>query len=198
MYLLGRDDSWKHEFKQRVRAGRRKVKTIRTTSIEPYLKDYTFFTLAPLYVIGGVGYSMPDQFELEAGEQKRVVVDYQRTVIGSLGKWGRFVEGINSAVWDDFCHYMSTALFVSFTRKLVWQVRSHAIDVEGTASRDSIVSSNKLPVRLTVFLPDGNRGRLNVRGGYPAKLWWDKPHPTIVEMSKTILSCGGNINDRDV
>jgi hypothetical protein len=193
MYLLGRGDQWKKEFSHKTRAGRRKVQMVRTMSIEPYLQEYTFFTLAPLYVHAGVGYSMPDQFEIEAGEQKRLLVDYQRTVVAGLGRWGRYVEGLATEVWDDFCHYLSTVLFVSFTKQVVWQVSAQAINVEGTADVGAVVRPRQLPVRLTVFLPDGNRGRMNVKGGYPAKLWWNKPHQRIVEMSDMVLKCQGRI-----
>jgi len=194
MYLLGKDDSWKMEFHERPKS-RRKVKIIRTTTIEPYVKDYCFFTLAPLYVHAGVMYSMPDQFEIEAGEQDRVLVNYQRTIINGLGSWGNLVEGISSNVWDDFCHYLSTVLFVSFDKKLVWMARSHDLDVEGTDNSGRILSPGRLPVRLKVFLPDGNRGRMFIKGGCPAKLWMDKPQREICKMADKILNCHGRIED---
>lgn len=193
MYLLGASDSWKREFVERACA-RRKVKIVRANTIEPYLEDYTFFSLAPLYVHGGIGYSMPDQFEIEAKEQRRLVVDYQRTVIGSLGRWGSIVEGIDREVWDDFCHYLSTCMFVDFgKRQIVWQVRAQEIDVEGTRPT-AIVDPSKLPVRLRVFMPDGNHGRMFVKGGLPAKLWWGGAHPKVVSAAKTILKCHGRID----
>ncbi len=193
MYLLNKDDSWKKEFDEKP-TSRRKVRTIRTTTIEPYLPDYAFFTLAPLYVHAGVRYSMPDQFEIEAKPQNRIAVDYQRMVIGGLGAWGRFVEGIDVEVWEDFCHYLSTCMFVdSGKRQLVWQIRWKDIGVEGTTPQ-AVVDPKNLPVRMRVFMPDGNRCRMNVKAGYPAKLWWSKPHPTLVEASKKILSCKGRID----
>lgn len=194
MYLYGRDDQWSKEFTERTKATRRKVKTVRTTSIEPYLDDYSFFTCAPLYVHARVGYSLPDQFEIEAGPVPRLVVDYQRTIIGGIGDWGRYVEGIANEHWDNFCHYLSTVMFLSRPKQLVWVVRAQDLDVEGTAVSD-IVTSNALPVRLKVFLPDGNKGRMYMRGGYPAKLWWEKPHKKIVEMSQDVLTCEGRIDD---
>lgn len=194
MYLLGKDDSWKMQFHERPKS-RRQVRTIRTTTIEPYVKDYCFFTLAPLYVHAGVRYSMPDQFEIEAGKQDRVIVDYQRVVVSGLGSWGTIIEGISSNVWDDFCHYLSTVLFVSAEKKLVWMIRSHDLDVEGTRDSEHIVSPDHLPVRLKVFLPDGNKGRMFVKGGYPAKLWMDKPHPEIRQMADKVLNCHGRIED---
>jgi hypothetical protein len=194
VYLLGKDDSWKKEFTEKARADRRKVRMIRTTTIEPYLKDYAFFALSPLYVHAGVRYSMPDQFEIEAGPQQRVVVDYQRTVIAGLARWGSLVEGIDVKVWDDFCHYLSTVLFVSFLKSIVWQVRAQEMSVEGTSS-GIVVNPRQLPVRLRVFLPDGNLGRMRLRAGYPAKLWWDEPHPKICGMANKVLKAKGRIED---
>lgn len=194
MYLLDKDGKWSRKFSEKTRVDRRKVKLIRTTTIEPYLKDYSFFALSPLYFYAGVGYSMPDQFEIEAGPQDRIVVDYQRTVIGGVKRWGPFVEGIATAVWEDFCHYMSTVMFVSFAKGIVWQVRTHDISVEGTSS-NLIVDPDNLPVQLRIFLPDGNMGRMFAKGGCPAKLWWDDPHPVMVEAARKILSHKGRIED---
>lgn len=194
MYLLGRHDSWSKEFSEKVKARRRNVRVIRTTSIEPYLKDYSFFALSPLYVHAGVGYSMPDQFELEAGSQDRLIIDYQRTVIGGLKKWGHFVEGIRNKVYEDFCHYLSTVMFVSVPKNVVWQIRAQDINIEGTDAQ-VVIDPKRLPVRLRVFLPDGNRGRMFIKSGYPAKLWWDRPNATIIEAATAILRCHGRIED---
>lgn len=142
----------------------------------------------------GIRYSMPDQFEIEVGPQDRVIVDYRRTVIQGLGQWGRFVEGIASNVFEDFCHYMGTALFVSFSKQIVWQVRLQEFGVEGT-TESAVVNPKQLPVRLRVFLPDGNKGRMYAKSGYPAKLWWDKPHARIVEMSNQVLQAHGRLDD---
>ena len=192
-YLLRkRGDEWKREIQDRPRP-RRKVRVIRTRTVEPYLNDYAFFAIAPLYVHAGVEYSMPDQFELEAGEQDRLIVDYQRTVIGGLGRWGRFVEGIHQSVWEDFCHYLGTVMFFSHEKQVVWQIRAQDINVEGT-TQSAVFDSRRLPVRLRVLLPDGNRRRMFVKGGYPAKLWWDKPHPRMVAAAQAILSCRGRID----
>jgi hypothetical protein len=68
------------------------------------------------------------------------------------------------------------------------------INVEGT-DESAVVQPHNLPVRLCVFLPDGNRGRMFVKGGYPAKLWWDRPHEKIKEMSEAVLKCRGRIED---
>lgn len=194
MYLLASNDKWKQEFSKRVRAERRKVDIIRTTNITPYLRDYAFYMLSPLYVHAGIGYSLPDQFELEAGDQNRIIVDYQRTVIGGLGKWSSYIEGISLNVWEDFCHYLNTCLFVSLLKSVVWQIRSQFVNVEGT-DESSVIRPNDLPVRLCVFMPDGNKGRMCVKGGYPAKLWWEKSHPEVFEMSKIVLECKGRIED---
>ena len=70
------------------------------------------------------------------------------------------------------------------------------IEVEGT--RPSVLlDEHKLPVHLRVFLPDGNRGRLHVKGGLPAKLWWGPPHPKMVEASSIILQYHGRIDHAD-
>lgn len=192
-YLLGRkDDNWTREIHDRPRP-RRKVRVVRTHTIEPYLEDYAFFALAPLYVHAGVGYSVPDQFELEAGNQDRLIVDYQRIVIGGLARWGQFVEGIRREVWEDFCHYVGTVLFYSHEKGVVWQIRSQDINVEGTAQQ-MIIDPKRLPVQLRVFLPDGNLGRMCIKAGCPAKLWWDDPHPRMVAAAKTILQCRGKID----
>jgi len=196
VYLFGLDDKWHREFAEKTRP-RRKVQIKRAQSIEPYLEDYAFFTLAPLYVYGGIGHSLPDQFEIEAGERKRIIIDYQRTVIGGLGRWGSIIEGIEQTAWEPFCRFLFSCLFVdSGPRQIVWQIRAQHIEVEGT--RPSVLlDEHKLPVHLRVFLPDGNRGRLHVKGGLPAKLWWGPPHPKMVEASSIILQYHGRIDHAD-
>ncbi len=193
MYILGRKDSWKKEFEDRPRP-RRKIKRIKTTRIEPYLNDYAFFALSPLYVHAGVAYSMPDQFELEAGPQDRILVDYQRVVIGGLGRWGHFIEGMHKDVWEDFCHYLGTVMFYSERREVIWFIRPQEINMEGTKN-NTVVDPSRLPVRLRVFLPDGNKGRMYIKSGYPAKLWWNKPHAKVIEAAEAVVACKGRIED---
>ena len=167
---------------------------LRTSKIEPCIEEYAFFVMSPLYVHAGVHYSLPDQFEIEAGPQKRIVVDYQRQVIGNVGKWSSIVEGIDIEAWDDFCHYLTTVMFVSQIKGIIWQLRYHDIDVEGTKVM-SIVDPQKLPVRVRAFLPDGNKGRMQLKAGYPAKLWWDRPHQALVAAAEKILKVRGHIED---
>lgn len=195
MYLLGKDNEWSREFGATPKP-RRNVAITRTLSVAEYIKDYTFFTFAPLYVHAGVRYSMPDQFEAESGEQDRILVDYRRTVISGLGKWGALIEGIRNETWPAFCRYLMTVLFTSINKELVWFIRSQQIDVEGTDA-SVIITPGGLPVQLTVFLPDGNKARMRLKGGYPAKLWWDKPQANIVEAAGAILRCKGKIENEN-
>lgn len=194
MYLLGTDDTWNKEFSKKAEATRRRLRVVRTTNIVPYLKDYRFFVLSPLYVYAGVRYSLPDQFEAEAGAQDRILVDYRREVIGGLGNWSGLIEGIRVGAFEDFCHYLSTLLFVSVPRKIVWQLRQQDIAIESTDAA-AVIAARRAPVRISVFLPDGNRGRMRLTTGLPAKLWWDKPHNKILEMSKQVLGVCGRIED---
>lgn len=193
MYLLGRKDKWTREFGERITPERRKVQIARTTTIEPYLRDYEFFSLAPLYVYAGVRFSIPDQFELEAGTKKRLVVDYQKTVLDNLGRWGQFVEGIEKDAWEPFCRYLTTLLFMSAQKRLVVQIRSKELCVEGTQQK--IVTPGSAPVYVRVFMPDSNKARMTVKPGHPATLHWINPHPKIVEMADAILTCHGRIED---
>lgn len=193
MYILRSDDRWKKEFSETPVNKRRKVKRIKTTTIEPYLKDYSFFILSPLYVFAGIRYSMPDQFEIEAGPQDRILVNYQRIIINGLGAWGKFVEGISNEVWEDFCHYMSTVGFLNLKKRLYWQVRWQDIDLEGT-NDNFILNPTSLPVKVRVFLPDGNKGRMFLKAGYPAKVWWDKPHHKIVEAANKLFKTEGKLD----
>lgn len=194
VYLLGRNDSWKQEFKHPTRLRRRSVRMVRTTNVEPYLTDFRFFTCAPVYVHAGIGCSIPDQFEIEAGERERIVVDYQRTVIDSLGDWGSYIEGIHRSVWDDFCHYVTTLMFVSVGRRVLWQIRWFDIAIESTTAR-SIIRPSDTPVRLCVFVPDGNCGRMNVVTGAPAALKWERPHALMRNVAEKVFSCKGHIED---
>ena len=192
MYLLGCKDRWDKEFAETPKE-RRKVKRIRTTNITPYLKDYTFFALSPLYVYAGVSYSMPDQFEIEAGPQDRILVDYQRDVIGGVGKWGRYIEGISTTVWEDFCHYLGTVMFYAEHKGLVWFIRHQEINLEDTSNK-AIIDPSRLPVRLHVFMPDGNKGRMFAKAGAPATLKWLDAHPKVVEATKIVMSKKGRID----
>lgn len=192
MFILNQRDKWNLEFAERARVDRRRVPITRTTQIDSYLKDYEFFTLAPLYVHAKVNYSMPDQYEKENGQKQRIVVDYRRVIIDGLGKWGQIVEGIERGAWLEFSQFVMSSLFVSLEQSLVWQSRYQNIGLEGTASR--IAAPGRLPVSLWVFAPDGNRGRMIVKTGCPATLHWTPPNPKIVQMAEIVLKCKGRID----
>lgn len=194
MFILSKsDDSWKREIKDTLNVQRRKVKLIKTSNVMQYAKEYTFFTLAPLYVHAGISYSMPDQFEHEAGTSvDRFVIDYQQTIIGGLGRWGQFIEAMAHEPWEVFFKYMATAAFASFEKKKVWFTRWHVLKV-AEASDSNIITSSADTIRLFVFLPDGNAGRMHASGGLPAKLWWEDPHHKIVEGANKILNVRGNL-----
>lgn len=191
MYVLNMDDSWSLDHNGDVRREARPVKRIRTTDIRPYLQDYTFFTLAPVYVYGGIACSILDHFEMEHGARDRVLVDYQRVIIQGLGRWGQFVEGIANSSWDQFCHYVTSLGFYSQQRGLYWQIYSRILGLEDPSAR--IIDPRKLPVRMQVFLPDGNRNRLCIVSGLPATLWWDQPQPLITEAGSRILTQHGQL-----
>ena len=194
MYLLNKDDQWGKSFSDKPRP-RRKVKLYRSEPASSLVQGRRFFTAAPLYVDANVNYSLPDQFEGEFGEKERIIVDYQREVIGGLGAWGSLIEGIDETAWDDFCKYVMTTMFISRAKGLIWQVRYKEIDVEDPIER-TIVNTASLPIRLRIFLPDGNKARMAVRAGCPAKLRWIAPQQDMIDAAKAILSCKGKLNEQ--
>lgn len=197
MITQGLHDSWKETDKSKV-AVRRTVPIQKVNSIAQLASDYSFFTLAPFYVYAGIGVSLPDQYEMLNGQVKRFIVDYQRTVFEGLGGWGTYIEAIETvpypkewkdevgntvkvqgSVWEDFCDFLQTCGFVDEKREIYWQTWARPISVERPESR--IVSPSDAQVTVMVVMPDGNKGRLNVKPGLPARFYWEKPKPQIVE-----------------
>lgn len=193
MFIRNSDDTWSREIHDTRRAQRREIKTIRPASVREVVGQYAMFSLAPLYVHAGIAYSIPDQFELEAGIQDRVIIDYRKTVISGVYNWGRYVEAINLEAWDAFAGYVSTLGFYSANKNLVWFTHSRIIDVEDIGE-DLILTSSALPARVQVFLPVGNKGKLNIVPGLPAKLVWDTAPSHIVDCAQKILTSRGRID----
>jgi hypothetical protein len=198
MLTLGLNEQWNEKDKGRI-SPRRDVPIQRVTTIAPLVEDFSFFTLAPLYVFAGIGISLPDQFEMLTERRRRIIVDYQRKIFRGLGGWGSLIEGIETApggkskyddktndldtsTWTAFCAFLQTCGFTDVKKRTYWQTWAQPIALE--RPEQSIVQSSDRHVLVMVIMPDGNRGRLNVKPGFPAEFYWEPPRAEIIQTAE--------------
>lgn len=198
MFIRNADDVWASAISDKRTRQRRDVPIVRPDRIAPLLATHAFYTAAPLYMYAGVSYSLPDQFEIEAGQQDRLVVDYRRDLISGLGNWGHYLEAMPLDVWESFSHYMLTSGFFSVGKRIAWFVAPTPLRIADISKPGEIVSTAQIVLPITVFLPTGNRGKLVLSPGMPvgspATLSWNKADDNVVEAAEKLLSRKGRID----
>lgn len=164
-------------------------KALKATDLDNY--NFRWFTLAPLYVYASVHFSIPAQYEREYGKQNWILLEYPQLVLNNVGSpLGSYLEGIESSAWDNFSSWMASISFRDTSKSEYWKVSWADISVDSKPSL-VVMPDDYLEKCVRVFLPDGNKGQLQVSMFRPpANLYWSRPRPELTEECKAIFSIG--------
>lgn len=117
-------------------------------NLESLGADYHLFTLAPVYVLVGVGFSIPHQIASEINRTFCcVTLNTGQDIFSGLHEWNNLLEGVTHSDWNILMKNVLSICLIDRANKAYWEIAHTPIRIK----RPGVNTA----VEVSVFVPLG-------------------------------------------